>query len=71
MQAIEAKITVDKKNDLQKHKAEIVDEIEKEIVSRYYYENGLIKIGLRNDIEIQESLKLFDNLTRYKSILKK
>lgn len=71
LQAIESKITVDKKNDVQKHKAEIINEIEKEIVSRYYYENGLIKIGLRNDIEIQESLKLLDNMTRYKTILKK
>lgn len=71
LQAIESKITADKKNDLQKHKAEIINEIEKEIVSRYYYENGLIKIGLRNDIEIQESLKLFDNLSKYKAILKK
>ena len=71
LQAIESKITADKKNDLQKHKAEIINEIEKEIVSRYYYENGLIKIGLRNDIEIQESLKLLDNLERYKAILKK
>ena len=71
LQAIESKITADKKNDLQKHKAEIINEIEKEIVSRYYYENGLIKIGLRNDIEIQESLKLFDNLSKYKTILKK
>ena len=68
---IESKIIADKKNDIQKHKAEIIDEIEKEIVSRYYYENGLIKIGLRNDIEIQESLKLFDDLTRYKTFLKK
>ena len=71
LQAIESKITADKKNDLQKHKAEIINEIEKEIVSRYYYENGLIKIGLRNDIEIQESLKLFEDLSRYKAILKK
>lgn len=71
LQVIESKITADKKNDLQKHKAEIINEIEKEIVSRYYYENGLIKIGLRNDIEIQESLKLFDNLSKYKTILKK
>jgi carboxyl-terminal processing protease len=71
LQAIETKIMVDKKNDVQKHKAEIINEIEKEIVSRYYYENGLIKIGLRNDIEIQESLKLLDDMTRYKTILKK
>ncbi|MBL7814003.1 MAG: S41 family peptidase [Saprospiraceae bacterium] len=71
LQAIEAKIMADKKNDLQKHKAEIINEIEKEIVSRYYFENGLIKIGLRNDIEIQESIKLLSDLNRYKSVLKK
>jgi carboxyl-terminal processing protease len=71
LQAIEAKITADKKNDLMKHKAEIINEIEKEIVSRYYYENGLIKIGLRNDIEIQEAIKLLGNPSAYKAVLKK
>lgn len=71
LRAIESKIKSDKKNDLMKHKEEIIDEIERAIVARYYYEKGKIKIGLRNDIEIQEAVKLLDDSNRYKSLLKK
>ena len=69
--AIESKISVDKKNDLTKHKDEIINEIEKEIVARYFFEKGLIKIGLRNDLEIQEAIKLLDDAPRYKLLLAK
>lgn len=71
LKAIETKIKSDKKNDLLKHKDEIVDEIERAIIARYYYEKGKIKIGLRNDLEIQEAIKVLDDPTRYKSLLKK
>jgi carboxyl-terminal processing protease len=71
LKAIEGKIKSDKKNDLLKHKDEIVSELEKQIVARYYFEKGQIKIGLRNDSEIQEAIKLLDDNGRYKSLLKK
>lgn len=71
LKAIETKIKSDKKNDLLKHKDEIIDEIEREIIARYYYEKGKIKIALRNDIEIQEAIKLLEDAPRYKSLLKK
>ena len=71
LKAIETKIKSDKKNDLLKHKDEIIDEIEREIIARYYYEKGKIKIGLRNDIEIQEAIKVLEDGSRYKSLLKK
>jgi carboxyl-terminal processing protease len=69
--AIETKVQVDKKNDLQKHKSEIVHEIENEIISRYYYEKGMIKMNLRNDSEIDAALKLLDNQAKYKALLSK
>ena len=71
LKAIESKIKTDKKNDLLKHKEEIIGEIERQIVARYYFEKGQIKIGLRNDKEIQEAIKLLDDQPRYKSLLKK
>ena len=71
LKAIETKIKSDKKNDLLKHKDEIIDEIEREIIARYYYEKGKIKIALRNDIEIQEAIKVLEDGSRYKSLLKK
>ena len=71
LKTIESKIKTDKKNDLIKHKEEIIDEIERQIVARFYFEKGQIKIGLRNDKEISEAIKLLDDQTRYKSLLKK
>ncbi len=71
LKTIESKIKTDKKNDLFKHKDEIVSEIERQIVARYFYEKGQIKIALRNDREIQEAIKLLDDSGRYKSLLKK
>jgi carboxyl-terminal processing protease len=70
LKMIETKIKSDKKNDLLKHKDEIINEIERQIVSRYYFEKGQIKIGLRNDSEIQEAIKLLDDTGRYKALLK-
>jgi carboxyl-terminal processing protease len=71
LKTIESKIRTDKKNDLFKHKEEIVSEIERQIVARYYFEKGQIKIGLRNDKEISESIKILDDQALYKSLLKK
>ncbi|NJN34628.1 MAG: PDZ domain-containing protein [Saprospiraceae bacterium] len=71
LKTIELKIKTDKKNDLLKHKDEIVSELERQIVARYFYEKGQIKIALRNDREIQEAIKLLDDSGRYKSLLKK
>ncbi len=68
--ALEAKIIQSKKADLNKHKDLINDMIEKEIVSRYFYEIGRIKIGLRNDMEIKEAVKLFDDKAKYSALLK-
>lgn len=71
LMAIETKVQADKKNDLQKHKAELVHEIENEIISRYYYEKGMIKMNLRNDAEIESAIKLLNDPTKYKALLTK
>jgi carboxyl-terminal processing protease len=69
--AIENKIKSDKKNDLFKHRAEIINALEKEIVARYYYQKGEIKIALRNDIEVKEAIQLLQNSEKYKGLLRK
>jgi carboxyl-terminal processing protease len=71
LMAIEAKVQSDKKNDVQKHKAEIVHEIENEIISRYYFEKGMIKMNLRNDAEIESAIKLLNDPSKYKALLVK
>lgn len=70
LKALESKIIAEKKNDLNKYKEVITNLIEKEIVSRYYFQDGKIKMGLRNDIEIKEAIKLINDPARYEKILK-
>jgi len=68
--AMEDKIEADKKTELTKYKETIIDMIEKDIISRYYYQKGKIQIGLRNDKEIKEAINLFNDKAKYESILK-
>ncbi|MEM1122821.1 MAG: S41 family peptidase, partial [Bacteroidota bacterium] len=68
---IEKKITQAKKNDLYEFKDAIVDQIEKEIAARYYFESGKIQIGLRNDSEVKEAINLINNPDQYSKLLSK
>ena len=69
IKALENKVLNAKKNDLETHKEAIVDMIEKEIASRYYYEKGKIKVGLRNDKEIKEAIRLLNDKAAYAEVL--
>lgn len=68
---IEQKIMQAKKDDLIEFKSAIVDQIEKEIVSRYYFEKGKIQIGLRNDSEVREAIGMINSPAKYKQLLGK
>jgi carboxyl-terminal processing protease len=59
----------DKSNDLTKHKEEIKKVLEDEIVSRYYYSTGRIKVSFNYDEDIQTALKILNDPTKYKQIL--
>ena len=67
---MENKIIEAKKADLENNKEAIISMIEKEIVGRFYYQKGRIQIGLRNDKEIEEAVKLMNDKARYASLLK-
>lgn len=69
VKALENRIIESKKNDLISHREAILDMIEKEIASRYYFQNGKIKIGLRNDKEIKEAIDLLNDQAVYKKVL--
>ena len=64
------KIRSNKKNDLQNSKQELKEFLANEIVSRYYYQEGRIIERLQHDKDIEESLRLLENLDEYESILK-
>ena len=71
VKAIETKIKAAKKSEMLKHKDAIVDLIEKEVAGRYYYQNGKIQIGLRNDEEIKEAVSVLRDESKYKKMLGK
>jgi len=55
--------------DLTMFKSEIVDLIEDEIISRYFYENGAIAWTVKKDEQIRRAREIMDNKTQYASIL--
>jgi carboxyl-terminal processing protease len=70
IKALETKAIAAKRKELDTYKKEIINLLEKEIVSRYFFEKGKIKVGLRNDDEIGEAVKLFNDKSRYDKLLK-
>lgn len=59
----------EKATQINSHQKEIILEIEKEILSRYYFETGLVKYQLRNDPELAVAIDLLNNEKEYLSIL--
>lgn len=51
------------------YKEEIKDQLELEILSRYYYQKAMKFVSFEKDQEVQEALKLFKNMNKYKAIL--
>ncbi|MEY3156930.1 MAG: hypothetical protein RL257_950, partial [Actinomycetota bacterium] len=42
-----------------------------EIAARYYFQNGKIRMALKNDIEISEAIRILGNMEEYNKILNK
>ena len=70
IKSLEEQIASAKRSSLMQHKQTILNRIEKEIASRYYYQNGKIRVGLRNDEEIKKAISVLSSTDRYDSILK-
>ncbi|MGL4631141.1 MAG: S41 family peptidase [Leadbetterella sp.] len=56
---------------LQTHKAEIQNEIELEILTRYYYQKVMKFVALDKDPDVQKAVEVLNNSTLYKQILSK
>ncbi len=59
-----------KKNDLIKNKDEIKVFLEEEIASRFFYDQGRIQVGLKNDKETEKGIAILNDAIRYDSIIK-
>jgi len=62
-------IAMHKKKDLVENKPEILEILQQEIVSRYYYQKGRIESTLSNDPELNSAIKVLNNSADYTSIL--
>lgn len=68
-EALKEKLTHNKKSDLYKFKSEIKHILESEIVTRYYYQKGQIEVALKEDVVVEEAIKMLNEKKRYNAIL--
>ena len=66
--ALKKKLAHDKNADLKTHKEEIINLLENEIVSRYYYQNGRIENDFSSDPDIKVALKALEDPSVYTAI---
>ena len=67
--ALEGKIKTEKKGEIARNKARIIHEIEQDIIGRYFFERGKVRKRLNNDVEVNEAVKLLNDMGRYRGIL--
>jgi len=70
IESLKKSVSHNKEQDLVKHKEEIKEILEGQIVGRYYFEKGITEASFDTDPEVQEAIKLFSDMPRYNSILK-
>lgn len=67
--ALKEKLVSDKQSDLLKHKVELLQVLEEEIITRYYFQTGRTATGLDHDQEVRTARNLLQQSDRYKAIL--
>ncbi len=60
----------EKTSQIKSHDKAILQAIEREILSRYYFETGVVRHQLKNDPELTEAIAVLKSSERYSSILK-
>lgn len=70
LESLKKSVSHSKEQDLVTFKEEIKEALKDEIVSRYFYQEGVIEASLNKDDEITESLKVLKNPTQYAMMLK-
>ncbi|MFM2048000.1 MAG: hypothetical protein RI955_546 [Bacteroidota bacterium] len=66
---LEKKLKQSQAADLQKHKAELTEELNKMIVGFYYQQKGQIENSFKTDIELQQAISVLHDEVKYKQIL--
>jgi len=68
-EALMKKVKASKEKDLELFKDQIIDLLENEIISRYYYQNGRILHSFKDDSSLKKAIEILNNDTEYKKIL--
>ncbi len=68
--SLKKSVTHSKEQDLITFKEEIKGALKDEIVSRYYYEQGMVEASLDEDVEINQSIQVLNDQDQYASMLK-
>ena len=61
---------INKKDDLKRFSDEITYMLEEEIVSRYYFESGMIEAAFDDDQDILTAIDILNNADEYQRLLK-
>ena len=69
IKALRAELSARKQAAWSHSKADIILEIEKEIISRYFNQSGRIKFTLDKDPEIQKAVEILTNPSEYRKVL--
>lgn len=69
LETMKTKISHDKKKDLYKFKDEIMELLEWEIVSRYYYQKGKIEATFDDNSEIKKAVEILKDINQYNKLL--
>ncbi len=67
--ALKAKLTHNKSDDVLRNKGEIVSLLEEEIAGRYFYQSGRIRQALTTDKDVTRALEVLKDANYYKGIL--
>ena len=68
-EALKVKLSHSKQQDVIKYKAEIIQLLEEEIISRYYFQSGKIQASLKVDPDLKKAIEVLNASAQYTGIL--
>lgn len=69
IEELKKKVSHSKEQDLITHQDEIKEALREELVSRYYYQEGVVEASLINDMEIKKALAILGDQQQLRQIL--
>ena len=70
VESLRANLKKEKSLDIDKHKSIIMDELNLELATRYYYQTGKIRMSLKQDADVSTAIDILKDKTRYDKLLK-